>query len=296
MLEVRKQRALIGALFILPLYVALALFILYPMAYTIALSFFKVSLVDISKQTFVGIRNFRNLFAQETPSFISDIMRVTSVFVFSCVLLQVGFGLGLALLLNFRWLKGRILLRNLFLLPWVTPSIICGFAWRFMLDQSSGVLNYLIGMVGIPPQGWLTDLRLVLPSIIIANIWTGTTYSLLIQTAGLQSIPDELYDVALVDGASKLQSLWKITIPLLLPFLFINLVTETGDTFHVFANIYALTGGGPLHQSEILSIFMYRTAFIQGELGYGASIAVFEFIIGIVFAIAYMFFFRQEKV
>ena len=127
-------------------------------------------------------------------------------------------------------------------------------------------------------------------------IWKGTTYSLMIQLAGLQSIPDELYEVALVDGASKLQSLRYITLPLLVPFLFINLVTETGDTFHVFDRIYAMTGGGPLHSTELLSIFMYRTAFVYGNLGLGASIAVFEFLIGLSFALAYIFIFKQEKV
>ncbi|UCF97200.1 MAG: sugar ABC transporter permease [Spirochaetaceae bacterium] len=295
MLDARKKKALRGLAFIAPLFIAIVLFLLYPMMYTIILSFRKIALVNISQSTFVGLENYKRLLTQKNPAFLSEIMRVTGVFVVSSVVLQVGFGLGLALLLHFHWLKGRNILRNLYLLPWVTPGIICGFAWKFMLDQY-GILNYLFTLVGLPPQGWLTDLRLVLPSVIIANVWTGTTYSLLIQTAGLQSIPQELYDVALVDGASKFQSLTRITLPLLLPFLFINLVTETGDTFHVFDRIYALTGGGPLHKTELLSIFMFRNAFVYGDLGYGAAIAVFEFFIGILFAVAYLFIFRQEKV
>jgi len=295
MLDVRKKNALRGVAFIAPLFVAVSLFLLYPMLYTVILSLFKISLRDISQANFVGFENFKRLFTQKNPGFISDIMRVTIVFVFFSVILQVGIGLCLALFLHFQWLKGRNLLRNLYLLPWVTPGIICGFAWKFMLDQY-GIMNYLLMLVGIPPQGWLTNLNLVMPSIIMANIWTGTTYSLLIQTAGLQSIPEELYDVALVDGASKFQSLIKITFPLLLPFLFINLVTETGDTFHVFARIYALTGGGPLHQTELLAIFMFRNAFVYGDLGFGAAIGVIEFLIGVLFAIAYLFLFRQEKV
>jgi ABC-type sugar transport system permease subunit len=216
--------------------------------------------------------------------------------VFFSVLLQVGFGLLLALFLHFRWLRGRIVFRNVFLLPWVTAGVVCGFSWKFLLNNSVGVLNYLVSLAGMAPQAWLSDPKLVLPSIIFANIWKGTTYSLLIQTAGLQSIPEELYDVALVDGARKLQSLWHIVLPLLLPFLFLNLVTETGDTFHVFDRIYAMTGGGPLHSTELLSIFMYRNAFVYGDLGLGAAVAVFELLIGILFAAAYMFLFRQERV
>jgi multiple sugar transport system permease protein len=296
MLQHKNRKALRGVLFIAPLFVAVLLFLMYPMLDTIIISVQKMSLIDISKRSFAGLGNFQRLFTRKGPSFLGDIMRVTSVFVGSSVVIQVGMGLCLALLLHFRWLRGRLVFRNVYLLPWVTPGIICGFAWKFMLDQSNGVFNYLLSLVNIAPQGWLTDLRLVMPSIIIANVWTGTTYSLLIQTAGLQSIPQELYDVAVVEGASKLQGLLKITLPLLLPFLFINLVTETGDTFQVFDRIYALTGGGPLHQTELLSIFMYRTGFIEGDLGLGAAIAVFDFLIGIAFAAAYLFLFKQEKV
>jgi ABC-type sugar transport system permease subunit len=291
-----RTKAAWGYLFILPLFVMIALFLLYPMLDTIFTSLYKISLVNISQRTFVGLANFRTLFTKKNPSFLSDIMRVTLIFVFFSVLLQVGFGLLLALFLHFRWLRGRILFRNVFLLPWVTAGVVCGFSWKFLLNNSVGVLNYLVGLLGIPPQAWLSNPKLVLPSIIFANIWKGTTYSLLIQTAGLQSIPEELYDVALVDGARKLQSLWHIVLPLLLPFLFLNLVTETGDTFHVFDRIYAMTGGGPLHSTELLSIFMYRNAFIYGDLGLGAAVAVFELVIGILFAAAYMFLFRQEKV
>jgi ABC-type sugar transport system permease subunit len=263
---------------------------------TIITAFFDIQLVNISKKTFVGFQNFKTIFTQENPNFFSGTMRITLIFVFFSVVLQVGFGLALALLLHLKWLKAKIFFRNVFLLPWVTAGVVCGFSWKFLFNQTVGVLNYLITLVGIAPQAWLSDPRLVLPSIIFANIWKGTTYSLLIQLAGLQSIPDELYEVALVDGASKLQSLRYITIPMLVPFLFINLVTETGDTFHVFDRIYAMTGGGPLHSTELLSIFMYRNAFVYGNLGVGAAVAVFELMVGLVFALAYIFIFRQEKV
>ena len=296
MIGTRKNQAFWGYLFILPLFICVFLLLLYPMLDTIMTAFFDIQLVNISKKTFVGFQNFKTIFTQENPNFFSGIMRVTLIFVFFSVVLQVGFGLALALLLHLKWLKAKIFFRNVFLLPWVTAGVVCGFSWKFLFNQTVGVLNYLITLVGIAPQAWLSDPRLVLPSIIFANIWKGTTYSLLIQLAGLQSIPDELYEVALVDGASKLQSLRYITIPMLVPFLFINLVTETGDTFHVFDRIYAMTGGGPLHSTELLSIFMYRNAFVYGNLGVGAAVAVFELMVGLAFALAYIFIFRQEKV
>jgi ABC-type sugar transport system permease subunit len=296
MIGTRKNQAFWGYLFILPLFICVFLLLLYPMLDTIITAFFDIQLVNISKKTFVGFQNFKTIFTQKNPNFFSGTMRITLIFVFFSVVLQVGFGLALALLLHLKWLKAKIFFRNVFLLPWVTAGVVCGFSWKFLFNQTVGVLNYLITLVGIAPQAWLSDPRLVLPSIIFANIWKGTTYSLLIQLAGLQSIPDELYEVALVDGASKLQSLRYITIPMLVPFLFINLVTETGDTFHVFDRIYAMTGGGPLHSTELLSIFMYRNAFVYGNLGVGAAVAVFELMVGLVFALAYIFIFRQEKV
>jgi ABC-type sugar transport system permease subunit len=296
MLGTRKNKALWGYLFILPLFICVFLLLLYPMLDTIMTAFFDIQLVNIREKTFVGFKNFQTIFTQENPNFFSGIMRITLIFVFFSVVLQVGFGLSLALLLHLKWLKAKIFFRNVFLLPWVTAGVVCGFSWKFMFNQTVGVLNYLVTLVGIAPQAWLSDPRLVLPTIIFANIWKGTTYSLLIQLAGLQSIPDELYEVALVDGASKLQSLRYITIPMLVPFLFINLVTETGDTFHVFDRIYAMTGGGPLHSTELLSIFMYRNAFVYGNLGVGAAVAVFELLVGLAFALAYIFIFRQERV
>jgi len=296
MLGTRKNKALWGYLFILPLFICVFLLLLYPMLDTIITAFFDIQLVNISEKTFVGFKNFQTIFTQENPNFFTGIMRITLIFVFFSVVLQVGFGLALALLLHLKWLKAKIFFRNVFLLPWVTAGVVCGFSWKFLFNQTVGVLNYLVTLVGIAPQAWLSDPRLVLPSIIFANIWKGTTYSLLIQLAGLQSIPDELYEVALVDGASKLQSLRYITIPMLVPFLFINLVTETGDTFHVFDRIYAMTGGGPLHSTELLSIFMYRNAFVYGNLGVGAAVAVFELLVGLAFALAYIFIFRQERV
>ena len=296
MLGTRKNKPLWGYLFISPLLVCVILLLLYPMFDTIRTAFFDIQLVNIGMKKFVGFENFRTIFTQENPSFVTGIMRVTLIFVFFSVVLQVGFGLSLALLLHLKWLKAKVFFRNAFLLPWVTAGVVCGFSWKFLFNQTVGVLNYLVTLIGISPQAWLSDPHLVMPSIIFANIWKGTTYSLLIQLAGLQSIPEELYEVALVDGASKAQSLRYITIPMLVPFLFINLVTETGDTFHVFDRIYAMTGGGPLHSTELLSIFMYRNAFVYGNLGVGAAVAVFELLLGLAFALAYIFVFRQERV
>jgi len=290
--SIQISKNAMGYLFVSPLIIGLGLFMAYPLLDSIRMSFFKIELMNIRLATFIGIKNFVRMFTSTEPSFWGDTMRITVIFVGACVVLQVGIGLGLALLLNFKWLKGRIIFRNIFLLPWITAGVICGYSWRFVYNSSTGVLNYLLSLVGIAPQAWLSNPNLVMLSIIIANIWKGTTYSVLIQTAGLQSIPDEIYEAAYTDGASPWQSLIHITLPLLAPFLFINLLTETGDTFNAFDRIYAMTRGGPLHSTEILSIYTYRQAFVHGDLGIGAAAGLFQIIIGLILAIIYLRAFR----
>jgi multiple sugar transport system permease protein len=138
-------------------------------------------------------------------------------------------------------------------------------------------------------------LKLALPSIIIANVWRGVPYSLILQTAGLQSINTELYDAAVVDGANPMQILTRITIPLIREFILLNLILDTGMTFHVFDTIFAMTAGGPLHRTETFSINMYLRAFKFGEIGIGSAIAMMLLIISLVLAVVYMRFFRPGR-
>lgn len=170
------------------------------------------------------------------------------------MVLHILIGLELAVLLNIPWLKGRNIFRNVYMMPWITAGIIVGYTWSFLFEPRAGILNYLLSMVNLPSQSWAADLKLALPSIIIANVWRGVPYSLILQTAGLQSINTELYDAAVVDGANPVQILTRITIPLIREFILLNFILDTGLTFHVFDTIFAMTIGGPLHRTETFSI------------------------------------------
>jgi multiple sugar transport system permease protein len=286
-----KHKALAGYLYIAPLLLGVLLFSLYPVVQVIWMSLEDIELANLREGTFVGFRNYARIFSMEDPSFL-EVLRITFVFVGGSVVLHIALGLALALLLNIPWVWGRNFFRNLYTVPWITAGIMVGYTWSFLFEPRAGILNYLMSLVHLPAQSWTADPALALPSIIAANVWRGVPYSLILQTAGLQSINTELYDAAVVDGASQPQILGRITIPLIKEFLLLNLVLDTGMTFHVFDTIFAMTAGGPLHRTETFSINMYLRAFKFGELGMGSAIGMVLLAISLALALVYMRFFR----
>ena len=286
-----QRKALYGYLYISPLLIGVLAFSLYPVAQVVWMSLQDIELANLREGTFVGLRNYGRILRMEDPSFL-DVLRITFTFVGGSVLLHVAIGLGLALLLNLPWVWGRTFLRNLYTIPWITAGIMVGYTWSFLFEPRAGILNYLLSLASLPAQSWTADPALALPSIIAANVWRGVPYSLIMQTAGLQSISMELYDAALVDGASPMQTLRRITLPLIKEFLLLNLVLDTGLTFHVFDTIFAMTAGGPMHRTETFSINMYLRAFRFGELGMGSAIGMILLLISLLLALVYMRFFR----
>lgn len=286
-----QRKALHGYLYISPLLIGVLAFSLYPVAQVVWMSLQDIELANLREGTFVGLRNYGRILRMEDPSFL-DVLRITFTFVGGSVLLHVAIGLGLALLLNLPWVWGRTFLRNLYTILWITAGIMVGYTWSFLFEPRAGILNYLLSLANLPAQSWTADPALALPSIIAANVWRGVPYSLIMQTAGLQSISMELYDAALVDGASPMQTLHRITLPLIKEFLLLNLVLDTGLTFHVFDTIFAMTAGGPMHRTETFSINMYLRAFRFGELGMGSAIGMILLLISLLLALVYMRFFR----
>jgi ABC-type sugar transport system permease subunit len=283
-----------GYLYISPLLIGVLLFSIYPVIQVVWMSFHDIALANLREAVFVGFRNYRRIFTSEDPTFLS-VTWITFAFVGGSVILHVTIGLGLAVLLNIPWLRGRNIFRNVYMIPWITAGIMVGYTWSFLFEPRAGILNYLLSLVNLPSQSWTADLKLALPAIIIANVWRGVPYSLILQTAGLQSINTELYDAAVVDGANPFQILARITIPLIREFILLNLILDTGLTFHVFDTIFAMTAGGPLHRTETFSIHMYLRAFKFGEIGMGSAIAMMLLIISLILAVVYMRFFRPGR-
>ncbi len=261
-------------LFLTPAFVVIALILLYPVFSGVRLSFFSYSMRDFAvgaDPTFVGLDNFRHLFA--SPHFRNSI-RVTLTFVGSVVALEMVVGLALALLMEDEKLKGLRLFRTLFVLPIMIAPVVVGLVWRFMYHPSYGILNYFLQTLGADPVMWLSDPGMALPSIIIADVWQWTPFVFLIVLAGLQSVPKDLTEAGIVDGCSYLQNLFHIKLPMIGSVLLVAAILRLIDAFRALVVIFVMTYGGPGVSTEVLSLHLYKTAFTAQRLGRASAVAV----------------------
>jgi multiple sugar transport system permease protein len=192
-------------------------------------------------------------------------------------LVYVG-GLGLALALNAR-LKGRSLLRGIYFLPVVSSWIVVALVWRWLLNPSVGVVNWVLALVGIDGPGWWTDPAWAMPSIILASAWKDLGFVMIILLAGLQAIPTDVLEAARVDGAGWWRRLWSIVLPLLSPSTFFVLVISLINGFQVFDQVYAMTGGGPDDSTEVVVLRVHALAFRYGEAGSAAALSWLLFLV-----------------
>ncbi|OHD20276.1 MAG: hypothetical protein A2Y38_13360 [Spirochaetes bacterium GWB1_59_5] len=284
-----------GYLLILPAMLLLLLLLVYPLGQAVYLSLHEVKLASLNQQKYVGLRNYVKIFADGPPGFLSQVLPATFYFVSGSIAGQLGFGLAMALLVNQRWVKGKQVFRAIFILPWVTSAIVIAISWRFLYEPRLGILNYVLALLGARNlPGWLNDLGLVVPCLIIANTWHGTAFSFTMQTAGLQSIPYTLYEAATVDGASAGQRFRYVTLPLMRPFIVINLVLVSMYTINFFDLVYAMTNGGPLYRTEVIAVLLYHQAFEYGHMGTGAAVAVMILAINLALTVLYMRFNREQ--
>ena len=194
-----------------------------------------------------------------------------------------------------RKLPGMVFMRSVILSAWVMPGVVIGIVWDIVLNEASyGLTNLLLGTVGIGSVAWLSNPNTALISIIIANVWRGTAFSMILQYAGLQSIPEELYEAAEVDGAGTLQSFWYITLPQLRPILTINIILITISTLNTFDMILPLTGGGPGQATEVLALRTYNVIFQNFSLAGGSVLAVVMLAIAMALTLIYQRLLRSE--
>ena len=273
-------------LWMLPMLAMLAAFYLYPLMDVVRLSFTNTSTLEPGFKYTLGsyIKTFQD------PDFYHSIY-ISVIFVSTNLVFQTVLGLLIATLLNAgirRQLFGTVLTRTAVLSAWMVPGVLVGIVWRMLLSSSSfGIVNYLLDAIGAHKVQFLVQPRLALLSIIVANIWRGTAFTMILQYAGLQRIPDELYEAADVDGASGPQKFFLITIPQLRPIIFINLVLITIYTFNTFDMVIALTGGGPARTTQVLTLSAYEQVFGFFSLGRGSAIAVILLLINLTMAMLY---------
>ncbi len=272
-----------------PALVLLSVFVVVPIGYAFYIAFTNTRLTgrEALHPEWVGLDNFRRLIDSGD---LSNSVWLTLIFVLGSALIgQNVVGFSLALLTAHRRRLVVSIVGTTVLAAYVFPEIVPGFMWTSFLSEN-GVLNETLGLLHLPKQQMLIDQPIV--GVILADIWRASAFSMLVYTAALGDIPEDLMDAAKVDGASYLRTLWHVTIPLLRRTAFTNLMLITLPTMSVFTMIFALTGGGPGHESETLPMLMYNQAFKLQDLAYGTAISLVLLGFGAVLSVIYVVLLR----
>lgn len=276
-------------LFLLPVLVYFAIMLFYPMCYSFYLSFTEWDMLSPSPE-FIGLENYREAF--DDPVFWISLKNTFS-YVLYTVPATVILALCLALALNqVKVLSG--LFRAAYFMPVVTSAVVVSIIWKWLYQPNLGLINIIFGSLGIPRMSFLESTSQVMPSIAAMSVWKGAGYSMVIFLAGLQDIPNYLYEAAAIDGASGWKLFRYITLPLLKNTTLFITVTSLISAFQVFTEPYILTKGGPVHSSRVLVLYIQETAFDYLQLGYGAAMVFVLFLIIMVITAIQLVAFRSR--
>ena len=256
--------------FLAPALIFLILTNVYPLLYSLRLSFYSWNMmVPLSTPKFVGLENYTDLPAD--PVFMISVQR-TLVFVASAVAIEFVLGMALALLATSR-IRAMGVIRTVLLVPLMMTPVVAGVLWRTIYHPQYGVTNWLIGLLGIPPQTWLGNPDQALAAVIAVEVWQQLPVVIFVLAAGIQSLPTDLYKAAEVDGSSRWQTFRYITLPLLKPVIIVILMLRIMDAFKIFDIIYMLTYGGPGRQTEVMSMLIYKQGLKYFQVGEAAAMS-----------------------
>ena len=288
-----KSSARAALLFLLPSFVFVGLFSIFPVVESFRLSFYRLILtLPWLGQKMVGLENYTDLLSDPVAR---DSLGTTLLFIAVTIPLELLLGLGIALVLN-QAFRGRGLLRAVVLIPWAIPTVVSSQMWRFIFNDRYGLANFIF--FGADTSRYiapLADPYLAMISIMAAEIWKTTPFAALIILAGLQGIPDDLYEAASIDGATAWKKFRHITLPLLKPALLLALLFRTIDALRVFDLVYVMTQGGPADATNVLQFYGYKKTFAEGMIGYGSAIAVTVFIMSLLLSLAYLHAFKTSR-
>ncbi len=290
-LSLEARRARTAWLFLAPSLIVVLLVAGYPLYRTIQLSLTQTNLLQFPlKSHFVGLLNYKFLL-QDSQWW--DSVKNTVIFTVFSVSIETLLGLGIALLVNAKF-PGRGAMRTAMLIPWAIPTVVSAQMWRWMYNDVYGVINDLMMKVGLSHKAyaWLANPKLMLPAVISVDVWKTTPFMALLLLAGLQTIPNELYEAGRVDGATPWQNFLRVTLPLLRPALLIALIFRTLDALRVFDVIYVMTGTNPTTMS--MAVYSRQQLVDFGALGYGSALSVGIFVIIAIFVVIYVVSLRVE--
>ncbi len=281
----------VGYLFILPSFIHLVVFLLIPVVFSLFLSFRDWNQPRFQDAPYVGLKNYN--FLMSDRHFWSAMLN-SGYFTVLSVPLGMAFSLVIAVVLN-RKLRGVNLFRTLFFMPVISSWVAVSLIWVTLLDPQVGIVNYVLKVIGLPAFNWLGDPRSAMPSLVLISVWKSAGFNMVIWLAGLQGIPKEYYEAAEIDGANRLQSFWRITLPLLAPTSFFLAITGVIGSFQVFSPVYVITKGGPLDSTDVAVFHIYRQAFQQFNFGYASAQAWVLFAVIFVATLAQFWYMRRTR-
>lgn len=244
---------------------------LLPMVNLVAMSLHSIRWEQgVARWTFEGFRHFA---AMPSDPLLRAGAGNTLIFALCAVAAEMAIGLVLALFVS-RATRGRVVYRTVFLLPVLLPGIVIGAIWKLMYNPDFGIINQMLGLVGIAGRDWLGDGALALASVIAVDVWHWTPFVFLLLLAAIESLPHDVHEAALIDGAGAWQEFRHVTFPMLLPAFMVTLAFRLIVSFKVFDEVYLLTGGGPGTATEVVSFTVYRRFFTEDRMGYGSAISV----------------------
>lgn len=262
-----RREAIEGYLCILPWLIGFITFVAGPIIASFLISFTRWDAVNPPQ--WVGLDNYIEIFTDDAD--FRQALKVTVTYAAFSLPLQLVLGLGISLLLNMR-LRGMNIYRTLFYIPAVMSGVAVTLLWVWIFNPQFGIINYLLSLIGIEGPRWLQSPKWALPALIIMSTW-GVGGSAVIYLAGLQNIPPHLYEAAEIDGANAWQRFWRITLPMLTPTIFFQLVLGLIGTFQTFTESYVATGGGPRKSTLFYMLYLYTKAFRSLSMGYGSALA-----------------------
>jgi len=269
----------------------LAVILVYPLAYSLGLSFYNYYL-PVPRTTFVGLENFRFILADDA---FWEALGVTARFTGAAVAIEVVLGIAVALLLDAR-IPCRRFVNTVVLLPMAITPAVAGLLMRWMFESNWGLVNYFLGLAGVRGPGWTGDPAWALWSIILADVWQNTPFVILVVYAGLQSVPVEPLEAAMVDGASRAQTLAHVVFPFLRPLVLFVLIIRSMDAFRIFDQVFVMTGGGPGTTTQTITFYNYVMAFRQLRMGRASALGVITLLIlSLVIGAWIYLLYRREK-
>lgn len=280
-----RSEHLFAYFLILPTLLLIGLIIVYPLVDAVGLSLTNKTFINPNPE-FIGFANYTRIFDSNQ---FKDVVVNSFVWTIAVVAGQFVVGLAVALLFN-QHFRGRGLVRSLIVIPWVTPGVIAALLWRLLYEPQLGIINGALAAIGIqdPMIPWLSQGSTAMLAVIVAAIWKGAPFSVVMYLAALQNVSEDLLDAAKVDGASAWARLRHVILPEIMPIVRVTLLLTTVLTFNYFDLIYIMTGGGPLRATHIFPTWIYEQAFSQARTGLAAAYGIVSTLILLVFAVIYL--------